>query len=67
LDCGLPPEFLLNEPVLNGVFGTHAKDLMIELSKPFSVNPKIDQLKLGIDFSLLNGRAKRWLEKQPEK
>lgn len=64
---GLPENFLLNEPVLEGMFGTQAKDVMVELGKPVAINPAINGLIQGVDFSLINPRAQKWLEKYTSK
>ena len=56
----LPSEFICNEPILQGIFGVHARELMFKLSKPIVPNPKLDQSKFSIDLSLVPIRAKKW-------
>jgi hypothetical protein len=59
----LPQDFLLNEPVLESLFGGDARDVMIEMSKSHEINLAIENLIEGIDFLLINPRAQKWLEK----
>ena len=59
----LPSNFIVNEAPLQDLFGPRAKELMSNLSKPFPINPELDQAKYQIDLSLVVPRAQRWLTK----
>jgi hypothetical protein len=60
----LPPGFLVNQTVLDGIFGMDAETVMAELSKPFVINPAMKHFgTVGLDFSLVNIRAQKWLKK----
>jgi hypothetical protein len=59
----LPQGFLLNETVLNAIFGDLAKSVMLELARPLvPCAAIIDQP--GLDFSLTHIRASEWLNRQ---
>jgi hypothetical protein len=61
----LPSTFTLNEGDLREIFESHARDVVIELCKPFPVDPKAQHYTNQEDFSLVNSRAQRWLKDNP--
>ena len=64
---GVPVDFLVNEAVLDGIFGKDAEVVMAELTKPFAINEagkRFQKEVHGVDFSLVNLRAQKWLEKR---
>jgi hypothetical protein len=61
----VPVDFLLNENVLKDIFGSDAEAIMVELSKPFVINPAMKQFQIkvhGVNFSLAAIRAQKWLQ-----
>jgi hypothetical protein len=60
----VPANFIVNEAVLDGIFGLNAEAVMVELSKPFIINQPMKQFEAkvhGVDFSLVTMRAQKWL------
>ncbi len=58
----LPATFTLNEGDLRAIFQSQARDVVVELSKPFTVDPRAQHYTNQEDFSLVNSRAQRWLK-----
>ena len=62
----LPKDFLLNEPILDGLFGVQARDVIVEMAKSLPIDKAIKGSIEWIDFSLIQPRSQKWLEKHKE-
>ncbi len=54
--------FEYDDDVIDGIFNDRKKEIMLELAKPYEVNPNLSQHDKDM-FKLAIKRAQRWLEK----
>ena len=64
----LPEGYLLNEEILGKAFNLDSFAIMSEMAKPFIINREMADSKANnVDFTLVNPRAKTWLDKNRDK
>ncbi len=61
----LPSDYTMNDAILREIFQSQARDVVVELCKPFPVDPKAQHYTNQEDFTLVNARAERWLKDNP--
>lgn len=65
----LPEGFILNEVILDGVFGDFASAVMEELARPLKITTAMADYAAkwkGTDFSITHMRVQKWLKKKAE-
>jgi hypothetical protein len=60
----LPAEYVGDDARIRYLFGEDARQAVEILINPFKVDPELNLAVFQLDFSLVAGRAQRWLELQ---